>query len=144
MAKVEAIDPIQNQSPPAVELLVRADASQLSIIRAVSAAIAGQADFDLDSIADVRLAMDEACSILILRALEGTTLSCRFQSTPEELRVTINAQVSELDTTSQRSFGWHVLNTLTDSIVMTRDADPEQANGIIATIEFTKTKVSDA
>lgn len=144
MTRLEALDPDAATSPPAVELRVRADASQLSIVRAVSAAIAGQADFDLDAIADVRLAMDEACSILIVRAVAGATLSCRFLTTDDELRVSISTPVTESVPGEQRSFGWHVLNTLTDSIAMSRDADPDNTDGTVATIVFTKTKVDAA
>ena len=126
---------------PIVELRVSAEPSQLSIVRAVSAAIAGQADFDLDAIADVRLAMDEACSILIVRAIPGTALSCRFRTGGNGLTVAISAPVIDSDSAGQRSFGWHVLSTLTDSIEMTHGVEAEST---VATIAFTKNRMVDA
>ena len=138
MAAAEGPEP---GAAPIVELRVSAEPSQLSIVRAVSAAIAGQADFDLDAIADVRLAMDEACSILIVRAIPGTALSCRFSTGINRLAVAISAPVIDTESTGQRSFGWHVLSTLTDSIEMTHGLDAEST---VATIQFTKNKVDDA
>lgn len=140
MASTKAVDLNEDSGSPPVELRVRAEPSQLSIARAVAATIAGQQDLDLDAIADVRLAMDEACSQLIVRATHGASLVCRFQTIPTGLRVKITAPIAPNEApTNQRTFGWHVLNTLTDSIEMTRDEDPT-TNEHTASIEFTKNR----
>lgn len=140
MPNIEAVDRNAASSRSVVELRVRADATQLSIIRAVAAAIAGQEDFDLDAIADVRLAIDEACSHLILRAVDGASLVCRFRPSATDLNVSISAPTSPGEAPSQRSFGWHVLNALTDSIELTRDVDPDNPSGEITVLTFTKNK----
>ncbi len=141
MASTKALDLSEDSSSPPIELRVRAEPGQLSVVRAVAATIAGQQDFDLDDIADVRLAIDEACSQLLVRAVSAGSLVCVFQTTPLGLRIRITTPLAANDApTNQRSFGWHVLNTLTDSIEMTRDEDPTAPNGYTATIEFTKNR----
>jgi serine/threonine-protein kinase RsbW len=134
MVNMNAVEPDTQPAAPAVELRVSAEPSQLSVIRAVAGTIAGQADFDLDAIADVRLAMDEACSFLIVRAKPNSTLSCSFQHSPAELRVSISTHTVDGEPSKPRTFGWYVLSTLTDSIGLEHDGDT-------TTIEFTKSKV---
>jgi serine/threonine-protein kinase RsbW len=98
-----------------IELRLGADLVHLPIIRSVAANIATRADFDLDSIADLRLAVDEACSTLITMSVPGTTMACRFVINGDEFRFT-GIGVSAKDAVpSTGTFGWRVLTTLTDS-----------------------------
>src|SRR6187399_2876666 len=71
--------------PADIELRLAADLVNLPIVRSVVATIATRADFDLDAIADLRLAVDEACSTLITRAVPGTVMSCRFTMSGDAL-----------------------------------------------------------
>jgi serine/threonine-protein kinase RsbW len=134
MTNLNAIEPDTQSGDTVVELRVNADPTQLSVVRAVAGTIAGQHDFDLDAIADVRLAMDEACSFLIVRAQPDSILSCCFQHSATELRVRISARIVGGESATPRTFGWYVLDTLTDSIRLEHDGDT-------TTIEFTKSKV---
>ncbi|NMN98021.1 ATP-binding protein [Antrihabitans stalactiti] len=134
MGKLNAIEPDTQSGNAVVELRVSADPTQLSVVRAVAGTIAGQDDFDLDAIADVRLAMDEACSFLIVRAKPDSILTCSFQHSPDHLRVRISTRTVDGEATTSRTFGWYVLETLTDSIALERDGD-------VTAIEFTKSKV---
>ena len=100
--------------PDGIELRIAAKLEQLPIIRSLAATVAIRADFDLDSIADLKLAVDEACSTLITRAIPGSALTCRFILRDNEIRFTGMA-TSAIETEPKRdSFGWRVLTTLTD------------------------------
>jgi len=99
-----------------IELWLGADLVHLPIVRSVVATIATRADFDLDAIADLRLAVDEACSTLITRAIPGTTMRCRFTVSDEELRFTGTVKSATDSKPSTKSFGWRVLTTLTDAV----------------------------
>lgn len=140
MPHTEAIDSAEADNRPVVELRVSADASQLSVVRAVAATIAGQSDFDTDSIADMRLAIDEACSHLIMRAEPAAIMLCRFRSSGDALVVSVSAPTTDSAPSSLRTFGWHVLNALTDEISMKHDAVAERPGSYSTTIEFTKRK----
>lgn len=134
--------PERNAGASDIELRIRADPSQLLVLRTVAAAIAIQENFDLDAIADIRLAMDEACTRLIMRAADGALLICRFRYLDSTLRVAVSTTTSGIGRADQRTFGWHVLNALTDSSDLTQAEDPN-SSGFVSTIEFTKINTSD-
>jgi serine/threonine-protein kinase RsbW len=97
-----------------IELRLGAQLVHLPIIRSVAASIAIRADFDLDSIADLRLAVDEACSTLITRATPETVMACRFTVGEDELRFAGEVVSPDEGAPSTNSFGWRVLTTLAD------------------------------
>jgi serine/threonine-protein kinase RsbW len=102
----------EEHHPDDIELRLAAKLEHLPIIRAVAANLAIRADFDLDSIADLKLAVDEACSTLITRAVPGALLSCVFAVAPNEIRFAGTVAATG-ERPSQDSFGWRVLTTLT-------------------------------
>jgi serine/threonine-protein kinase RsbW len=114
--KVTDWDPPPLHAHNDIELWLGADLVHLPIVRSVVATIATRADFDLDAIADLRLAVDEACSTLITRAIPGSTMRCRFTVSDEELRFIGTVHSTSETTPSTKSFGWRVLTTLTDSV----------------------------
>ena len=120
-----------------IELRLGADLVHLPIVRSVVATIATRADFDLDAIADLRLAVDEACSSLITRAIPGTTMRCRFTVSDDELRFVGTVRSDTDSTPSTKSFGWRVLTTLTDA-VDTRVSSEDGQPGHRVDIELTK------
>jgi serine/threonine-protein kinase RsbW len=134
MAKSASIDSAREHTPPIVELRVKAEPDQLSVLRAVAAAIALQHDFDLDTVADVKLAVDEAATRLIMNSPADSTLKCCFQATPPLLKISLSAPSSEATQIGQpRSFGWHVLNSLTDSVSVSTEND---GTGTVTTIDL--------
>lgn len=101
---------------PPVEVRIAATAAQISAVRAVAADLAMREDFDLDAIADLKLAVDEVCSTLVRLAAPGVVLRCEFL--PGAGEITVRASVLSAGDALPRkdSFGWQVLTTLTDSV----------------------------
>ncbi|WP_245983859.1 ATP-binding protein [Lentzea flaviverrucosa] len=118
-----------------VELRMAADPTQLSIVRAVAADIAMRQDFDLDSIEDLKLAVDETCSTLITLAAQDAVLSCHF-AVDDKGAVHIAAKISAKSAAGpdEASFGWRVLTALVDS-VQTR---VEETEGFLVHINLVK------
>lgn len=100
----------------AIELRLGADLTHLPIIRSVAGNVASRVDFDLDAIADLRLAVDEACSALIRAAHADGMLVCWFTVTDDVLYCTGAVPTALAEPPSTGTFGWHVLSTLTDSV----------------------------
>jgi serine/threonine-protein kinase RsbW len=122
--------------PDEIEVRVGADPAQLPVLRAVASVIAMRQDLDLDAIADFKMAVDEACSMLVLNATKGSIVACRFQPTDVLIRVVATA-VSDTDQWPDTgSFSWHVLSTLTDSL--DASVEPADAGGFILRIELTR------
>ena len=61
-----------------VELTLPAESAYLSVLRTATAGLAARLDFTLDEIEDLRIAVDEACAMLLPEATPGEPLVCRF------------------------------------------------------------------
>jgi hypothetical protein len=59
-----------------VEVRLPAAGAYLSVLRTATAGLAARLDFTLDEIEDLRIAVDEACAILLQQAVPGSVLSC--------------------------------------------------------------------
>ncbi|WP_018681167.1 ATP-binding protein [Actinokineospora enzanensis] len=101
---------------PDVELRLRADLANLPIVRGVAATVAMGADFTVDEIADLRLAVDEVCSQLITLAAPAATLRCRFFRADGGVTFEASTRSNDGRTPATDTFGWHVLRTLADEV----------------------------
>jgi serine/threonine-protein kinase RsbW len=119
--------------PDGIELTLGARLENLPIIRSLAANLAIRADFDLDSIADLRLAVDEACSTLITHAAPNSALRCRFVVGHDRIRFTGQVRAAGTDEPARDSFGWRVLTTLTEQARSSLD------KGLLR-VEFVKRK----
>jgi serine/threonine-protein kinase RsbW len=119
------LGPVPAPGGTVVEVRVAAQADQVPIVRTVAAEVAARADFDLDSISDLRMAVDEVCATLVGLAAPGAALRCVFAVDPDRIQVAVTAPPRRpgavFDT---RGFGWRVLQTLVDEVVSRSGAIP--------------------
>lgn len=108
-----------------VVVQVGATAADLSTLRVVTADLAARADFDLDTVADLRLAVDEAASELVAVAAPGTVLRCVFSLDFRQLKVTSWVYIRPGATLQRGSFGWRVLTTLVDEVQVIGEPDTD-------------------
>lgn len=100
-----------------VEVRTTASAALIPTIRAVASDLAARADFDLDAISDLRMAVDEACATLVDVAAPSSSLRCVFRVLPEQIQVHAEVQAAQSDSkVSTDTFGWRVLQTLADEV----------------------------
>lgn len=132
--------PATESSALPAQLRVAASPSQLTIVRAVAAAIAGAANFDLDAISDVRLAVDEACTQLLRHAAPDASMFCTFEPHESSLRVTVSVFPLASQPTQQKTFGWHVLCSLTDHVEMTTLTQPDLPSVTAPAVSFSKSR----
>lgn len=125
------------QTSPAGRLEVRSAATPTLIptIRAVAADLAARADFDLDAISDLRMAVDEACATLVGIAGPGSSLTCTFAVMSDRIEVEVTIPLpggapSGGTTIATDTFGWQVLQTLADEVLVVQlpgsDGGPDQ------------------
>ncbi|WBB98094.1 MULTISPECIES: ATP-binding protein [unclassified Solwaraspora] len=109
------------QSEPTVDddvvlLTVPADGGYLSVLRTATAGLAARLHFALDEIEDLRIAVDEACAMLLAVAARNADLQCRFSVTDDALTVEVAvATVRGARLPPDSSFAWKVLRALTTS-----------------------------
>jgi serine/threonine-protein kinase RsbW len=104
-----------------VEVRVPADVAYVSTLRLTAAGLAARCDLTIDEIEDLRLAVDEACALLLPLAAHGGTLEARFVVAPGHLEVSasvLSAGDGELD---RQGFAWTVLGALATSVEVGRD-----------------------
>jgi serine/threonine-protein kinase RsbW len=100
-----------------LELRTAASTVVIATIRTVAADLAARADFDLDSIDDLRMAVDDLCAMLVRIAPSDATLRCRFTADPERIEVAADVDVEDgTEPPLTRSFSWRVLECLADEV----------------------------
>ena len=97
-----------------VELRVPADTAYVAVLRTTTAGLAARLDFTLDDIEDLRIAVGEACAMVLEQARADGDLHATFDLGSGELSVTVSADAdagaSEPD---KDGFAWQVLTALT-------------------------------
>ncbi|MGE0217271.1 ATP-binding protein [Mycolicibacterium sp.] len=109
------------RSAQAVELRVAATLENLAVLRTLVAAIGTFEDLDFDAVADLRLAVDEACTRLIRSAVPDSTLLLVVDPRPDALVVQASTTCDSPDILAPGSFSWHVLTSLTDEVTTFSD-----------------------
>ncbi len=119
-----------------VELRVAATLENLAVLRTLVAAIGTFEDLDFDAVADLRLAVDEACTRLIRSAVPGATLVLVVDPQPEALVTRVSTTCRGPEVLAPGSFSWHVLRSLTDEVSTfsnSQSADDSRLCGICMT-----------
>lgn len=100
----------------AVEIRLPADSAYLSVLRTATAGLAARLDFTLDEIEDLRIAVDEACAMLLPHAIVGAQLTCRFHLDPATLEVTVTIPTTDGALPERDTFSWTVLSALAGEV----------------------------
>ena len=108
---------------PDVELRIPADSAFLSVLRTATAGLAARLDFTLDDIEDLRIAVDEACAMVLPQALPGSDLNCAFSLSGDTLHVAVAAVCQSPRPPSREGFAWTVLSALTTTLAAEVDGD---------------------
>jgi len=104
-----------------VVLTVPADSRYLSVVRTAAAGLGARLDFTLDDIEDLRIAVDEACALLLGQARTDSTLRVAFTLGVDSLRARVAASCDHPSLPSREGFSWTVLSALTSSLDMRVD-----------------------
>jgi serine/threonine-protein kinase RsbW len=96
-----------------VRLSIPADSAYVAVPRAVVGNLAARNNFTVDAIDDLRIAVDEACALLLPQAIDGV-LDCVFWIDPPLLTVRTTATVPDDWKPDTASFGWTVLSALVE------------------------------
>lgn len=111
------------RSPAAVELRVTARVENLAVLRTLVGAVGTFSDLDFDRVADLRLAVDEACTRLIRSAPADATLVVVVDPQEDVVVVETSAPCDAEDVVTPGSFSWHVLTSLLNDVQTFRDGE---------------------
>ena len=103
-------------------LRLPAEGAYLSVLRSATASLASRLDFTLDDIEDLRIAVDEACAMLLSQAVAGADLTCSFELLEDALNVSVSVQTYDGKLPSRETFAWTVLTALAGDVDATVDS----------------------
>jgi serine/threonine-protein kinase RsbW len=102
-------------------LRIPAEGAYVSVLRTMTAGLAARLDFTVDDIEDLRIAIGEACALVLPEAADGGDLEADFWQTPGSLTISVSVQTASRAEPDYESFAWQVLTTL--AAQATADAD---------------------
>ncbi len=105
----------------------------VAVIRLTAAAVTSRLGFTLDEVEDLKLAVDEAISLLIESAAPAAAVAVDFDVNSASLRV--EARVAATKAPDETSYGWGVLRAISSNA-------KAQFVGGIATVSFTSVRSS--
>jgi serine/threonine-protein kinase RsbW len=107
-----------------VVITLPADSAYLSVLRTATAGLAARLDFTIDEIEDLRIAVDEACAMLLPQAVTGADITCEFRLEEASIRVGVSVLTVDGEQPSRDTFAWTVLSALAGDV--DSSADDEQ------------------
>ena len=99
-----------------VTIRMPAESAYLSVLRTATAGLAARLDFTLDEIEDLRIAIDEACAMLLAQAIPGTDLECGFELGADQVTITVSVTAAHPQMPARDTFAWTVLSALAGSV----------------------------
>jgi serine/threonine-protein kinase RsbW len=99
-----------------VEMRVPASGAYISVLRTAAAGLAARLDFTIDDIEDLRIAVDEACAVILPLAETDARLSARFDLEPGRLQVAVSVPSAATEPPSRNTFAWTVLTALAGEV----------------------------
>ena len=106
-----------------VVLKLPAQGAYLSVLRTATASLASRLDFTIDDIEDLRIAVDEACAMLLTQAVPGADLECSFELTSDAIAVSVAVLTLDGQEPSRDTFAWTVLTALAGEVDSSVDAE---------------------
>ncbi len=99
-----------------VVVRVPAVGAYVATLRLTAASLAARCDLTIDDIEDLRLAVDEACALLLPHANANATLDARFVLTNGCLAVTTSVASADEASPDRTGFAWSVLCALASDV----------------------------
>ncbi len=119
-----------------VTVKMPADGAYLSVLRTATAGLAARLDFTLDEIEDLRIAVDEACAMLLSQAIPGSDLTCGFRLDGDSMTISVSVRCMTPRLPAGDTFAWTVLSALAGSV------DAQVGPGDLLTIVLRKSRES--
>ena len=119
-----------------VTVRMPAEGAYLSVLRTATAGLAARLDFTLDEIEDLRIAVDEACAMLLSQAVPGASLECGFTLGHDDMTIAVSVPCLAPQQPASDTFAWTVLTALAGSV------DAHVGPGDLLTIVLRKTRES--
>ena len=105
-------EPAAQTAEDRVTIRMPAEGAYLSVLRTATAGLAARLDFTLDEIEDLRIAVDEACGLLLSQASPGADLDCDFTLAEDSVTIAVSVPSRRPQLPARDTFAWTVLSAL--------------------------------
>ncbi|MFR9773994.1 anti-sigma factor [Nocardia sp. SC052] len=119
-----------------VTVRIPADARHLALIRAMTDTVCLVAEVPLDAASDIRLAINEAVTMLLADAMPGSMLGCAFTYGLGRMSVRVDAVAVVGGELRSDPLSWELVRMLTRSLSISRDPFDSELGGYPTVIEF--------
>jgi serine/threonine-protein kinase RsbW len=109
-------EPAAQAAEDRVTIRMPAEGAYLSVLRTATAGLAARLDFTLDEIEDLRIAVDEACGLLLSQAIPGANLDCDFTLAEDSMTIAVSVPSQRAQLPARDTFAWTVLSALAGSV----------------------------
>jgi serine/threonine-protein kinase RsbW len=102
-----------------VVLAVPASKDYVVLVRSAVGHLGARIGLTMEELGDLRLAVDEACALLLLPGeihATGAVLDCVFTEADDALHVTVGADARHDAAPQVGGFGWNLLSSLVDDL----------------------------
>jgi len=104
-----------------VSLRLPADGAYVSVLRTMTAGLAARLDFTVDDIEDLRIAVGEACALVLPQARPDGDLEADFRQSAGTLTISVRVPTDGRTEPDYESFAWQVLSTLATEATASAD-----------------------
>lgn len=108
---------------PDAEVRLPAETAYVAVLRLAAAGIAARLDFTLDDIEDLKMAVSEACALVLAGATPGGDLRASFFLSDQQIEMHVTADAIDASPPDQDTFAWQVLATSTARASATATAE---------------------
>jgi len=122
-----------------VTVRLPAAAAYLAVLRTTTASLAARLDFTLDEIEDLRIAVDEACCLLLAGAVPDAELTSVFEMAEDTISITVSTRTTRDHGPTRESFAWTVLSALAGQVDTWTEPDGTQAIALAKRREYEAT-----
>lgn len=93
-----------------------AESAYVAVLRMATAGIAARLDFTLDDVEDLRMAVSEACAMVLAEASGNGSMSAAFFLSENRVEVHISADADHPVGPDREGFAWQVLETMASDV----------------------------
>ena len=94
---------------PDAEVRLPAETAYVAVLRMAASGIAARLDFTLDDVDDLKMAVSEACAMVLASATPGGNMYAEFFLGENRIEVRVSADALNADPPDPGSFAWQVL-----------------------------------
>ncbi|MEU6558239.1 anti-sigma factor [Nocardia nova] len=128
----------RHEAEAAVGVRIPADYRHLTMLRGITETALLLAEFALDEVTDLQVAIDEVVTGLVDAAIDGSTIACDLTVDRGRVAVCVSGTAGTRDVIDRNGLGWHVIRTITGTPIANIGGYDVMSGGYPVSVEFVR------